>query len=405
MDFELLTDGTITDVPDFWAGSAHCGLKTRSKRDDICIIYTPLDTVASAVFTTNLFAAAPVIVCREQLQQGRNIKAVVVNAGIANACTGQQGYLNCLKTIKMAAVQLNLKPEEVLATSTGVIGKQLPMDMISRGIKECSQKLSLKGGHDAAAAILTTDKIKKEIAVKVNIGPGQDVVIGGIAKGSGMIEPNMATMLAFLATNAHIEKKALDKLLMQGVEDSFNSITVDGCQSTNDMVLVQANSQSGVHIKEGNAGWKAFSKAFFYVLQFLSKKIVEDGEGATKLVQVTVEGAAQKQAAKAIAKKVANSNLFKTAVYGQDLNWGRICAAMGASGQDFDPDKVDLYLNEICIVKNGLEQEYDAGAAQDLIKGRQMEFRISLNQGKQKSVVWTSDLSHDYVSINATYTT
>ena len=405
MDFELLTDGTITDVPDFWAGSAHCGLKTRSKRDDICIIYTPLDTVASAVFTTNLFAAAPVIVCREQLQKGRNIKAVVVNAGIANACTGQQGYLNCLKTIKMAAVQLNLKPEEVLATSTGVIGKQLPMDMISRGIKECSQKLSLKGGHDAAAAILTTDKIKKEIAVKVNIGPGQDVVIGGIAKGSGMIEPNMATMLAFLATNAHIEKKALDKLLMQGVEDSFNSITVDGCQSTNDMVLVQANSQSGAHIKEGNAGWKAFSKAFFYVLQFLSKKIVEDGEGATKLVQVTVEGAAQKQAAKAIAKKVANSNLFKTAVYGQDLNWGRICAAMGASGQDFDPDKVDLYLNEICIVKNGLEQEYDAGAAQDLIKGRQMEFRISLNQGKQKSVVWTSDLSHDYVSINATYTT
>ncbi|MDZ7838013.1 MAG: bifunctional ornithine acetyltransferase/N-acetylglutamate synthase [Actinomycetota bacterium] len=249
MDFEIIKAGTITDVPEFFAGSAHCGLKRKSKRDDICIIYTPRDTVTSAVFTTNSFAAAPVLIGKQKLAGSRNIKGIVVNAGIANACTGQKGYNNCIQTINTAADYLQISQEEVLATSTGIIGKQLPMKIIKNGIKVCSQRLSREGGHIAAGAILTTDKMKKEIAVKLNIENGKDIVVGGIAKGSGMIEPNMATMLAFLTTNAELDARLLDKLLLEGVQDSFNAITVDGCQSTNDMVTVQANGESGVRMR------------------------------------------------------------------------------------------------------------------------------------------------------------
>jgi len=404
MEFEAINGGTITDVPGFLAGASHCGLKKRSKRDDICIICTPRDTVTSAVFTTNSFAAAPVIVCKEQLTRGRNIKAVVINAGIANACTGKQGYDNCLKTIDIASENLGIGRETVLAISTGIIGKQLPMDMIEKGIISCSKKLSPTGGHAAAEAILTTDKIKKEIAVKIDTGE-KEIVMGGIAKGSGMIEPNMATMLAFVATNAGIDKDLLDSLLIQGTEDSFNAITVDGCQSTNDMVVVQANGESGIKIGEGSRYLEVFRMAFFYVLEFLAKKIVHDGEGATKMVEIEVQGAKSKSDAKTVAKKVANSNLFKAAVYGQDLNWGRINAAVGASGVDFNPDGVDIYLNDIRIVKNGVADEYDHRMAKNYMRAKNICFRIDLKGGEEKARVWTSDLSHDYVSINSMYST
>ncbi|MGM0365962.1 MAG: bifunctional glutamate N-acetyltransferase/amino-acid acetyltransferase ArgJ [Actinomycetota bacterium] len=404
MEFELIEKGTITDVPEFLAGSSHCGLKKRSKRDDICIIYTLRDTVTSAVFTTNSFAAAPVTVCREQLARTRNIKAVVVNAGIANACTGRQGYENCLKTLDIASANLGIPAECVMATSTGIIGRQLPMDMIEKGITKSSKKLSPDGGHAAAEAILTTDKIKKEIAVKIGAGE-REIIIGGIAKGSGMIEPNMATMLAFIATNADIGKGLLDSLLARSTEDSFNAITVDGCQSTNDMVVVQANGQSGIKIEEGSRYFQAFRDALFYVLEFLAKKIVQDGEGATKMVEIAVEGAKDKHDAKTIAKKVANSNLFKAAVYGQDLNWGRINAAVGASGIDFYPDKVDIYLNDIRIVKDGMADDYDQKAARSYMKAKYISFKVCFNMGNGQARVWTSDLSHDYVSINSMYST
>ncbi len=404
MEFELIEKGTITDVPGFLAGSSHCGLKKRSKKDDICILYTPRDTVASAVFTTNSFAAAPVVVCKQQLAQSRNIKGIVVNAGIANACTGQQGYDNCLKTLDFASRYLGVPTTNLLATSTGVIGRQLPMDMISNGIAWSSKKLGADGGHAAAEAILTTDKIKKEVAVKIEAN-GKEIIIGAIAKGSGMIEPNMATMLAFIATNASIGENLLDSLLAQGIEDSFNAITVDGCQSTNDMVVVQANGESGVEIEKESQYFKVFKQALFYVLEFLAKKIVQDGEGATKMVKIEVSGASKKKDAKAIARKVANSNLFKAAVYGQDLNWGRINAAMGSSGVNFCPNKVDIYLNDLRIAKNGMADDYDLEMAASYMKAKNICFNICLNMGEGKARVWTSDLSHDYVSINSMYST
>ena len=404
MGFEIIKKGTITDVPDFLAGTCHCGLKKRSKRDDICILYTPRDTVTSAVFTTNSFAAAPVIVCRQQLSRSRNIKAVVINAGIANACTGKQGYDNTLKTLQIASKNLDIPKGEILVTSTGIIGRQLPMDIIEKGIEDCSKSLSTQGGHLAAEAILTTDKIKKEAAVRIDAGK-DEIIIGGIAKGSGMVEPDMATMLAFVATNASIDKHLLDRLIKQGTEDTFNAITIDGCQSTNDMVVLLANGQSGVSIVEGSPYYKAFKEALSYIMGFLAKKIVQDGEGATKMVEIQVDGARDTHDAKTVARKVANSNLFKAAVYGQDLNWGRINAAMGSSGIDFDPGRVDIYLNGTRIVKGGMADEYDQDKADSYMKEKNLYFKILLNMGKASARIWTSDLSHDYVSINSEYST
>ncbi len=404
MEFEPIDKGTITDVPQFLTGTSHCGLKKRSKRDDLCIIYTPADTVTSAVFTTNRFAAAPVAVCREQLAKSRNIKGVVINAGIANACTGQQGYENCLKTLEIASQNLGIPPASVLATSTGKIGDQLPMDMIEKGIQMASKRLSSNGGHKAAAAILTTDKVQKEAAAAIPVQGGK-ITIGGIAKGSGMIEPNMATMLAFIATDAAIAPNLLDKLLLEATEDSFNAITVDGCQSTNDMVVVQANGQSGIQIEEGGPCYGPFKKALLHIMEVLAKKIVLDGEGATKMVEIAVQGAENTHDAKVMAKKIANSNLFKAAVYGQDLNWGRISAAMGACGINFDPQAVDISLNDMKIVAQGMAYGYDQNKAAAYMQNKQICFDINLHRGKGKARVWTSDLSHDYVDINSMYST
>ncbi|MDD3819655.1 MAG: bifunctional glutamate N-acetyltransferase/amino-acid acetyltransferase ArgJ [Actinomycetota bacterium] len=405
-NFTIIKDGTITSVPGFYAAACHCGIKS-SKKPDICIIYTPEDSICSGVYTKNKFCAAPVQVTKETLKKSKSIKAIVVNSGVANACTGKTGYGNAKKTIDIAAKYLKTDCGSIIVSSTGVIGKQLPMDKIEYGIKECSSKLSSNGGHDAAKAILTTDLQTKEIAVSFNASDDEDIIIGGIAKGSGMIEPDMATLLVFITTNIGISKSLLDEILHEETDKSFNSITIDGCQSTNDMVVVMANARSSVFLKDKNSKYyDDFKNAFSYVMKYLAKKIVMDGEGATKLIKIKVINAKDIADARTLAFKVANSNLFKCAMFGQDLNWGRINAALGsAAGCDFDSDKVKIYFDDILIVENGMGVEFDKVEVKNLMKERELNFTIDLNYGDKSFEVLTADLSFDYIKINALYRT
>lgn len=405
IEFNIINNGTITSVPGFYAAACHCDIKGSGK-PDMCIIYTPEGSTCSGVFTTNKFLAAPVIVTKEQLKKTRNIKAIVINSGIANACTGEMGYRNARKTIEIASQYLGVEKKNIIVSSTGVIGRQLPMDKIEEGVRQCACKLSGTDGHGAAEAILTTDLVVKEIAVSIKVEGGSDIIIGGIAKGSGMIEPNMATMLSFITTNVKIPKNLLDEILSDEVGRSFNSITVDGCQSTNDMVIVIANSKSNVEIKnKKDKYYKKFKNALSLVMKDLAKKIVLDGEGATKLIELKVINAKNKVDAKKLALAVANSNLFKTAMFGQDLNWGRINVAMGSVDCDFDPEKVDIYIGDVLIVKNGMGVEFDRIYTEKLMKEKEVRFTVDLSYGKEEFSVLTTDMSFDYIKINALYHT
>lgn len=400
---KLIKDGSITTVPGFLAGSSHCGLKSTSKKPDICVIYIPSGSVCSGVFTTNSFKAAPVLLNKYLLEAGGGIKAVTVNSGIANACTGSEGLENAKLTQKITGDAIGIAGQEVLVASTGVIGTQLPMDKLEKGIKECASSLSPEGGDDAALAILTTDLVEKKMAVSVTLEGGKEIIIGGIAKGSGMIEPNMATMLAFLGTDAGVEKEVLDGVLKEANEKSFNSITVDGCQSTNDMVLFMANGESGVEIKKGSSDHSRLLEGASFIMAGLAKKIVMDGEGATKFIEIKVKGAKDDFEAKKAASKIANSNLFKTAIFGEDLNWGRINAALGSAGCDFDPDHVSIEIGNITIVKDGSGVDDKKKQAEKLLKDKHIHLSVDLKKGKGKWTVWTSDLSFDYIKINALY--
>jgi glutamate N-acetyltransferase/amino-acid N-acetyltransferase len=362
--------------------------------------------VCSGVFTTNKFQAAPVIIDRQKIQENCGIRAIVVNSGIANACTGKTGMENTVKTAKIASDIMGIKEREVLVSSTGVIGTQLPMEKIENGIKKSYAALDPEGGSSAAEAILTTDLIKKEIAVKIDLGDGKEIVVGGIAKGSGMIEPNMATMLAFIGTDAKISKSLLDKALKDTNQVSFNSISVDGCQSSNDMVIVMANGDSGIDMdKETEENYEKFVVGLTYLMKYLAKKIVMDGEGATKFIEIAVSGASNDLQAKKSALKIANSNLFKTAIFGQDLNWGRINAALGASGCEMDPDIIDIFLGGEMIVKNGIGIAIEKDKGKKLLSKKEIKIAIDLKYGKGAWTVWTSDLSFDYIKINALYHT
>ena len=401
--YKTIKNGTITSVPGFFAGSASCGLKKYGK-PDICIIYTPNTSVCSGVFTTNKFQAAPVIFDRQKIQENCGVKAIVVNSGIANACTGKTGMENTVKTAKIASDIMGIKENEVLVSSTGVIGKQLPMEKIENGIKKSYAALDPEGGSSAAEAILTTDLIKKEIAVKIDLGEGKEIIVGGIAKGSGMIEPNMATMLAFIGTDAKISKSLLDKALKNANLVSFNSISVDGCQSTNDSVIVMANGNSGIDMdKETEENYEKFTAGLIYLMKYLAKKIVMDGEGATKFIEISVSGASDDLQAKTSALKIANSNLFKTAIFGQDLNWGRINAALGASGCEMDPDNIDIFLGGEKIVEGGIGIDIEKKKAKKLLSKKEIQIAIDLKNGKGAWTIWTSDLSFDYIKINALY--
>ncbi len=403
--FSIIKNGSITSVPGLYAAACHCGVKSSGK-PDICVIYTPHDTTCSGIFTINKFMAAPVVLTKKKLKKTRNIKAIVVNSGIANALTGKQGYENAVKTVEIASNYLKVGKDNIIVASTGLTGKQLPVENIKKGIKECVSKLSSKGGHNAAEAILTTDLKTKETAVRIKIKGGKDIIIAGMAKGSGMIEPHMATLLSFIAANVNISSKLLDNILLEEACSSFNSITIDGCQSTNDTLVIISNYESGIKISsKKDKYYSEFVKALSFVMKDLAKKLVMDGEGATKLIEISVLNAKSKKDAKELAYVVANSNLFKTAMFGKDLNWGRINTALGSADCDFNPEKVDIYLSNTLIVKSGIKADFNSKYTEKLMKGKEIKFTVDMNCGKEGFKVLTTDLTFDYVRINALYRT
>lgn len=400
--------GGITVVPGFEAAAAAAQIKYEG-RTDMALIYSSVPCVAAGTFTTNVVKAAPVKWDQKIVKQGGAVQAIIVNSGIANACTGEEGMQYCEQTAQTAAEVFGIQKEQVLVSSTGVIGKQLPMEKIQAGIHMLAQA---KGndklcGAEAAEAILTTDTHKKEAAVQLEIG-GKTVTIGAMAKGSGMIHPNMCTMLSFLVTDAVIEKEVLQKVLSEDVEETYNMISVDGDTSTNDTVLFLANGLAqNAPICPGTEEYKAFAAAVHTVNEQLAKAIAGDGEGATALLEVEVVGAADKEQAKKISKSVVCSNLTKTAVAGHDANWGRILCAMGYAGVSFVPEQVDLFLESaagtIHILSDGVALPYSEEKATEILSEEKVKILADLKLGDGKATAWGCDLTHGYIDINADY--
>lgn len=400
--------GGITVVPGFEAAAAAAQIKYEG-RTDMALIYSSVPCVAAGTFTTNVVKAAPVKWDQKIVKQGGAVQAIIVNSGIANACTGEEGMQYCEETAQTAAEVFGIQKEQVLVSSTGVIGKQLPMEKIQAGIHMLAQA---KGndklcGAEAAEAILTTDTHKKEAAVQLEIG-GKTVTIGAMAKGSGMIHPNMYTMLSFLVTDAVIEKEVLQKVLSEDVEETYNMISVDGDTSTNDTVLFLANGLAqNASICPGTEEYKAFAAAVHTVNEQLAKAIAGDGEGATALLEVEVVGAADKEQAKKISKSVVCSNLTKTAVAGHDANWGRILCAMGYAGVSFVPEQVDLFLESaagtIQILSDGVALPYSEEKATEILSEEKVKILADLKLGDGKATAWGCDLTHGYIDINADY--
>ncbi|MDI3533659.1 MAG: glutamate N-acetyltransferase / amino-acid N-acetyltransferase [Thermosediminibacterales bacterium] len=395
-------DGDVCSPKGFKASGVLCGIK-KSKRD-LAVIFSETPANSAAVFTQNKFAAAPLVVSKENLKNGI-AQAVVVNSGNANACTGTQGISNAKRMAELTAKLLRINSSDVLVASTGVIGVQLPMNKIEKGIKEAVKNLKTDGGKEAACAIMTTDTFQKTVAVKTEIG-GAEITIGGIAKGSGMIHPNMATMLGFITTDVKITTSLLKKALKESVEKSFNMITVDGDTSTNDMVAVLANGLANNNVIETEGeDFEKFKSALDEVTVTLAKAIVRDGEGATKFIEVEVKGAETFEDAKTVAMAVANSNLVKTAFFGEDANWGRIVCAAGYSGANVVPEKLDLFVKDFKLVENGTPTDYSEEEVSEYLKNKELKITIDLGLGNQKATAWTCDLSYDYVKINGSYRT
>jgi glutamate N-acetyltransferase/amino-acid N-acetyltransferase len=403
---EFLKDGSITTPAGFVAGAASCGLKKNGALD-MMVFYSDRPCHAAAVFTRNQVAAAPVIVDRYMLAENDSaIHAVVGNSGNANACTGALGLSNAEEMQKAVAAALGCEPRQVLVLSTGVIGVQLPMDKINTGIAQAAGDLSAEYGLQAAQAIMTTDTVPKHAAVRVEL-PGGMVTIGGMAKGSGMIHPNMATMFGIHTTDAAIEVDMLDQCLRTAVNQSYNRISVDGDTSTNDTVLILANGASGVTVDDAQS-LELFQDALNKLFVHLAQQIVRDGEGASKFVEINVAGAMDDQAAHQVANTIATSALVKTAFAGSDANWGRILAAAGRAGVPFDQDKTALWVGvtdarELQLLSDGTPTNYLEADAAALFAEHEFKIWFDLQQGNGTATVWTSDLTHDYVSINADY--
>ena len=400
--------GGITVVPGFEAAAAAAQIKYEG-RTDMALIYSSVPCVAAGTFTTNVVKAAPVKWDQKIVKQDGAVQAIIVNSGIANACTGEEGMQYCEQTAQTAAEVFGIQKEQVLVSSTGVIGKQLPMEKIQAGIHMLAQAKGTDKlcGAEAAEAILTTDTHKKEAAVQLEIG-GKIVTIGAMAKGSGMIHPNMCTMLSFLVTDAVIEKEVLQKVLSEDVEETYNMISVDGDTSTNDTVLFLANGLAqNAPICPGTEEYKAFAAAVHTVNEQLAKAIAGDGEGATALLEVEVVGAADKEQAKKISKSVVCSNLTKTAVAGHDANWGRILCAMGYAGVSFVPEQVDLFLESaagtIQILSDGMALPYSEEKATEILSEEKVKILADLKLGDGKATAWGCDLTHGYIDINADY--
>ncbi len=377
--YEFIDNGTVTSVKGIKAAGIFCGIKR--KRKDLALIYSEIPCNAAGTFTLNKVKAAPLLISKEVIKSNNKISAVLINSGVANACTGEKGLSNAKLMQKECAEKLSLEPDNVLISSTGVIGQQIPMDKLLNGIKEITPELSEDGGLDAAEAIMTTDKISKSFAIKVESDKGS-YTIGGICKGSGMIMPNMATMLAFITTDAKIEKSLLQKMLSAAVNISFNKISVDGETSTNDMVILLSNGAANIDITEDSKEAEEFQKALNALTIQMAKAIISDGEGATKLVTINVTGAHTITDAELVGKSLANSSLLKTAIYGQDANWGRVMSAAGMSGADFDPSKVTIKFDDHFVLLPDYKIVVDEIIASQILSQKELNININLNGGK-----------------------
>lgn len=402
-----IIQGGVTAAKGFRAIGIHAGIKKDKK--DMAMITSEVPCVAAGTFTTNVVKAAPVKWDQNIVYHYPSAQAVVVNSGVANACTGEEGYGYCLETAKKAAECLGISETEVLVASTGVIGQQIPIDIIKKGIEIMVPLLSAsaEAGTLAAESIMTTDTVKKEVAVQIELG-GKTVTVGGMCKGAGMIHPNMCTMLSFVTTDAAISKEMLQKALSADVKDTYNMISVDGDTSTNDTVLLLANGLAeNPEITEENEDFHVFTEALNYVNTELAKKMAGDGEGATALFEVKVIGAETKEQAVTLSKSIVTSNLTKTAIYGHDANWGRILCAMGYSGAQFDPEKVDLYFEsaagKLKIIENGVSTGYSEEEATRILSEKAVTAIADVKMGDESATAWGCDLTYDYIKINADY--
>lgn len=401
-------EGGVTAAKGFEAAGVEAAIKYQNRKD-MAMVYSTAPCRAAGTFTTNVVKAAPVLWDKEMVETSPFVQAVVVNSGIANACTGQQGKSICKEEAKCAGELLNIPETAVLVASTGVIGMQLPLDRICEGIKKlaAAKKGTPQAGLDAAKAIMTTDTVHKQVAVEVEIG-GKVVTVGGMCKGSGMIHPNMCTMLGFVTTDANISKEMLQKAVSADVVDSFNMISVDGDTSTNDTLLVLANGLAGnAEITAEGEDYQAFCEALHFVTTYLARKMAGDGEGATALFETKVVGAKTKEEARILAKAVICSSLTKAAIFGHDANWGRILCALGYSGVDFDPENVDLYFeskdSRIHIFSKGVACDYSEEEATKILSAPEVTVLADMHMGSEEATAWGCDLSYDYVKINADY--
>jgi len=401
-------EGGVTAAKGFQAAGVSASIKYK-ERKDMAMIYSTAPCVAAGTFTTNVVKAAPVLWDKNVVETSPFVQAVVVNSGIANACTGKQGMDCCEAESKCAGELLGIPSDAVLVASTGVIGMQLPQDRLMEGIRKLTEAKSesLEAGLEAACAIMTTDTLPKQIAVEFTVS-GRTVTLGGMCKGSGMIHPNMCTMLGFLTTDVSISKEMLQKALRADVVDSFNMISVDGDTSTNDTLLILANGLAGnEEIASEGEDYDAFCEALHFVTTDLAKKMAGDGEGATALFETKVIGAATKEEARILAKSVICSSLTKAAIFGHDANFGRILCALGYAGVSFDPDKVDLYFqgkkDRIHIFGDGVACDYSEEEATRILSEPEVTVLVDMHRGKEEAIAWGCDLSYDYVKINADY--
>ena len=401
-------NGGVTAPKGFLAAGLNAGIKNQTKKD-MAMVFSSTPCAAAGVFTTNLVKAAPVKWDKEIVTTSPYVQAVVVNSGIANACTGAEGLGYCADTAAEAAAALNIPKTAVLVASTGVIGKQLPIDKIKSGVTALSKVLgsSREDAKLAAEAIMTTDTKSKEVACTLELD-GKQVTVAGMCKGSGMIHPNMCTMLCFVTTDVAISHELLQKALSEDVVDTFNMISVDGDTSTNDTVLVMANGQAeNTPITKEGKDYKTFCEALHFIMLELSKKIAGDGEGCTCLFEATVIGAKDKNQARTIAKSVVCSSLTKAAVFGHDANWGRILCAMGYSGAQFDPEVVDIWLESkagtIKIVENGIATDYSEETATKILSEEEVIAKMDIKEGNETATAFGCDLTYEYVKINGDY--
>lgn len=401
-------DGGVTAAKGFQAAGGAAGIKKEGMKD-MALVYSEVPCVAAGTFTTNVVKAAPVKWDQSIVYHHPTAQAIVCNSGVANACTGEEGFGYCKETASTAAGVLNVPEDAVLVASTGVIGKQIPMDKIAAGVKMLAPKLAAtrEAASEAAQAIMTTDTKQKEVAVTFTVGE-KEVTIGGMCKGSGMIHPNMCTMLAFVTTDLAITKELLQEALSAVVKDTYNMVSVDGDTSTNDTVLLLANGLAGnSEITEKNKDYEAFLEALTEVNTVLAKKIAGDGEGATALFEVKIVGAKSKEDAVILSKSVVTSSLTKAAIYGHDANWGRILCAMGYSGVSFDPEKVDLFFEsaagKLQIIENGVAVDYSEEEATKILSEPEVTAIADVKMGEESATALGCDLTYDYVKINADY--